>query len=379
MKTVAIALVAVGASACALASGRDSPWTHSLQEEISVVAYVDGLDLEADERVRIVRADGRTLDGRFHEVAGGILSIETSEGVLSLPENEIYRIYRVEKRRGQGALRGLLVGLGITAALGLATMTQATEEGEGALGFGIGLAFAVPAGVAVGVIASPDRRELVYENPGFAPPEPRPPPAPEPAPQQPRPPPAELPRAPQIPPEIPNSFYVGASGGASYLGGQPRAGAMTEQPSPSATYTVQGLFRASERWGFGGEVLFTDAGTWTWEQEDRAGTDSRKIVAPGFKVYYFPVVSTNELTLNAGVSAFRQESTQTVNQRSGSIITETKLDPYFNVGLFYHRYVRPNIGIGANLQYYTGGQQIPSPLVLFSASISFRTHPPEPR
>ncbi len=364
-------------------SGSELRWATPQNEHDQPKASLENLSLDVGTRARVIRADGSRLDGEFRASAAGLLSLQTDEGVLALPEESVYQVYRVEKRRGKGALRGLLVGLGITAALGLATMNEATESGEGAIGFGIGILFAVPISVTIGTIASPDRRELIYENPGFRPPEPRAPPTPTPGPETPapsppqQPPVAEIPRAPTLPPEIPKSFYLGVSGGASYLGGEPLSGAVTTQPGPSATYTVQGLYRASKHWGFGGEVLFTDAGTWTWERDDRRGTDSRKIVAPGFNVYYFPVVGADELVINGGVSAFKQDATRTEQHLDSSqTFTETKLNPYFNVGFSYHRYVHPNFGVGADLQYYNGGMQIPNPLVLFSVSLSFRTTPP---
>jgi hypothetical protein len=187
----------------------------------------------------------------------------------------------------------------------------------------------------------------------------------------------DRPTAPTLPPVIPRSFYVRVSGGTSYLGGEALSGAATETPGPSTTLTVQGLYRSSEHWGFGGEVLFTDAGTWTWTTNDRAGTDSRKIVAPGFKVYYFPVVGKNELVINGGVSAFKQKSTLAV--QGFETLSSTKLNPFFNVGVSYHRYVHPKFGIGAEIQYYDAGEQIPSPLVVFSVSLSFRATPPNAR
>ena len=383
---MAIALVMILGTSELVSSG-ETRWAITPKQDVQPAASLEGLSLEVGTRVRVARADGSRLDGEFQSSATGVLTLQTDEETLALPEEGVYQIYRVEKRRGKGALRGLFVGLGITALMGLATMTQATESGEGAIGFAVGLMFAVPISVAVGAIASPDRRELIYENPAFLPPEARAPPTPAPEqPEAPAPPPpqqppvAELPRAPQLPLEIPKSFYLGVSGGASYLGGEPLTGATTTQPSPSATYTVQGLYRASEHWGFGGEILFTDAGTWTWERDDMAGADSRTIVAPGFKVYYFPVVGTNEIVLNGGVSAFKQDSTRTVDRLDSSqTFAETKLNPYFNVGLSYHRYVHPNFGVGAELQYYNGGMQIPNPLVLFSVSLSFRATPPPTR
>jgi hypothetical protein len=117
-----------------------------------------------------------------------------------------------------------------------------------------------------------------------------------------------------------------------------------------------------------------------WQTEQGVTTDSRKIVGPGFKVYYFPVVGANELVINGGVSAFRQDSTRTVEGPGLSqSFSETKLDPYYNLGLSYHRYLHPNIGLGAEVQYYGSGSQIPDPLVLFSASLSFRATPPPAR
>jgi hypothetical protein len=369
----------------------EAPWTFPQHDDDTTANSFEDLSLAVGSQVRVVRADGSRLDGEFRTAAGGVLTLLADEETLQLPEDGVYRIYLVKGRRGKGALKGLLVGLGITAALGLATMTQATESGEGGLGFGVGLLFAVPISVGVGIIASPDRRELIYENPGFVPPQERSGPATEPArpevPQmaQPQPPiVAERPVAPQLSPVIPKSFYLRVSGGKSYLGGEPFPGAATEQPSPSTTFTVQGIYRASEHWGFGGEVLFTDAGTWTWTADDRdsiwwrmGGTESRKIVAPGFKVYYFPVVGKNELVINGGVSAFKQKSTLAV--QGSQTLSSTKLNPFFNVGLSYHRYVHPKFGIGAEVQYYDAGEQLPSPLVLFSVSLSFRATPPNAR
>lgn len=342
-------------------------------QDVQPAETLRDLELEGGTRLRVVRKDGRILDAQYQSSDAGTLALQTDDGTVRLPEESVYQIYRIEKRRGKGALKGLFVGLGITAALGVATLTQATESGEGGLGFGIGLAFAVPISVAIGVVGSPDRRELVYQNPGFAPPEARGPPPQEPEGR-------ELPRAPRLPPEIPRSFYLGVSGGASYLGGEPISGAATVRPSPSVTFAVEGLYRASEHWGFGGEVLFTDAGAWTWTVDGRAGTDSRKIVAPGFKIFYFPVVGANELVINGGVSAFRQEATQIrADVNRAQPFTETKLDAFFNVGLSYHRYVHPKLGLGVDVQYYNSGMQIPSPLVLVSASISFRATPPPMR
>jgi hypothetical protein len=368
-----------------LAGAAESDGTMPNQEDLRPVGSLHDLELEPDTRIRVIRADGSTVNGRFQAVDAETLSLRTDEASVTLPEEAIYQIYRVEKRRGKGALRGLLVGLGITAALGFATLTQATESGEGGLGFGIGLMFAVPISTGIGVILSPDRRDLVFENPEFTPLEARAPPAPEePAPSPPaqvrEPPPKELLPPPRLKPEIPRSFYAGVSGGASLLGGQPFSGASAEIPGASPTFAVQGLYRATGHWGFGGEVLFTDAGTWRWETEQGVMTDSRKIVAPGFKVYYYPVVGANELIINGGVSAFKQDAMRIVERpRISQSYAETKLDPYFNIGVSYRRFVHPNIGLGADVQYYGSGSQIPDPLVLFSVSVSFRATPPPVR
>jgi hypothetical protein len=353
----------------------------------AVFHSLDELGLEEGTPIRVVGADGRRLEGRFQRADVGELFLESDEGVVVLPEDRVYQVWRVEKRRGKGALRGLLVGLGITAALGAATLTQATEEGEGGLGFGIGLMFAVPISVTVGLIVSTDRRELVYENPAFAqlatrgPPEAeaQAPEQPGPAPPTERPPSPEQPRAPPLRHEVPRSFYLGVSGGASLLGGDPVQGASAEAPGSSTTFVVRGLYRASERVGFGGEVLFTNAGTWKWETERGIATDSREIVAPGFKVFYFPVVGRNEITLSGGVSAFRQSAIRTLEGPDISqSFTETKQDPYLSVGASYRRFVHPKLGVGAEIHYYRGSQ-IPDPLVLFSVSLSFRATPPKAR
>ena len=105
----------------------------------------------------------------------------------------------------------------------------------------------------------------------------------------------------------------GFSAGANVLEGSfDDARAAESGLVPSLVF--KGIYRVAPRWGLGADLPLTRTRTWRRASRFSAGEERREITAPGFSIYYFPLVGNHELYTFGGFSVFRQKAHQSVER-----------------------------------------------------------------
>ena len=320
-----------------------------------VASSFGDIRLRPGAKLLIVLGNGETVRGGSANLGEQeqALTISTGDGLRILPEKEVYQVYQVRgQSRGRGAGYGALIGA--AAAMATALLLNPTESDDSRFMFVglVGIA-SVPSGAVIGALVSGEKKDLLYQNPAISRP--------------------FLSRALR-------NFSFNIATGANVIGGGPGQAAGRSHGGSSRSIAFQRIYRATPRWGLGEELLITQTGTWTWRNESdgffQERSESREITAPGFNVYYFPVLGKHELYAVGGFSAFLRQANQSTHTVSHGRVTlhaftETNLDYFLNGGLGYHYYFTRRLGAGGELQIYKG-TNYPDPLIRFSASISLR-------
>ena len=310
----------------------------------SFVSSFNRVRLNPGDRIWIALASGRSIQGTAIAVSDRFLTVQTKGDRRTLREDEVYQIYRIRQgtSRGQGALKGAVIGAGVALAAEL-LLQQESDAGPLVFFSIVGIA-SIPSGAAIGALLSGDKGDLIYQNP-------------------------RLTR-----PLLLKKLHLSFSAGANVLEGFDDARAVESGLPPSLVF--KGIYRATPRWGLGADLLLTRTRMRSWASRFSAGEERREITAPGFNIYYFPLVGNHELYTFGGFSVFHQKATVQRLDSFGGLssphhFTETKLDYFLQGGLGYQYHVGGALGLGSELQLYRGSNW-PAPLVRLSASISLR-------
>lgn len=114
--------------------------------------------VEAGEKVRVLRVDGQELRGELIALDSTGVDIDAAEGVVRITAADIREIGLKD-----GVYNGLLIGMGTGLAAGLLTGLLTTSPDDGNLrGFGVMLAGAAGLGVGLGLGAVLDARAAHY-------------------------------------------------------------------------------------------------------------------------------------------------------------------------------------------------------------------------